>query len=170
MKNRNNINLAILSLSKAQSIALIVMLAIAVIVGVRTTEYHTLTVHYRLENGESIAPNYTTRMRAGETYAVHSPKITGYIPDHNVVNGVMRDFKEVWDVRYYREGAEATTTVTYYIWNGDKFVYHDNIVMINLNGETTALLSPMVRDYEPSRVVGKDGTTNADTLSMSYRG
>ncbi len=39
MKNRNNINLAILSLSKAQSIALIVMLAIAVIVGVRTSSH-----------------------------------------------------------------------------------------------------------------------------------
>lgn len=54
-----------------------------------TTRYYNLTIHYVDELNNTIAPTITYTYEQGEAYNITSPIIDGYIPDIEIVEGIL---------------------------------------------------------------------------------
>ena len=70
-----------------------------------------LTVRY-VEDGESVAPDYSATLRAGSRYSVESPEIEGYTADKESASGVL-DKDTLITVNYEENGGNAGYVINY---------------------------------------------------------
>ncbi len=64
----------------------------------------TLTIKYRNKAGMSVASSYETSVEEGQKYKIESPKVDGYVPDKEVVEGVMGSENLEIVVTYRKDG------------------------------------------------------------------
>lgn len=61
---------------------------------------YSLIIYYVFSNGNSAAPEYTSTVPYGTAYSIPSPAVEGYVPDIDVVSGVMGVGGAVYTVTY----------------------------------------------------------------------
>ena len=107
-----------------------------------------LTIHYIYENGRTAADDYEGTYKAGESYEVKSPKITGYTADQEVISGVLTEpaeFTVVYTKNTYR------LTVNYVYADGSTAApsYTGKYVF----GKNYSITSPVLAGYTASQTV-----------------
>ena len=75
---------------------------------------YQLTVKYVFVDGREASPAYTTEIRAGESYTLRSPKLTGYRTKRLMITGVNPGRDEIFTVIYVSEDVEEYTNIDDY--------------------------------------------------------
>ena len=86
-----------------------------------TMPVHELSVYYRYEDGSEAAPEYYDEVPEGRRFTVPSPVIEGFVPDMEVVEGVMGSEDMTFVVTYSPVIIEKhLLTVSYFFDDGEE--------------------------------------------------
>lgn len=77
-----------------------------------TVESYTLTVNYVYADGTAAAASVVRNLRAGDAYALESPKLAGYAADTQVVSGTMPEENVTITITYYPNLTPVIVTTT----------------------------------------------------------
>ena len=126
---------------------------------------HTLTINYVDGNGATVAPQHTSTVSYGDTYAVASPAVTGYTPDQATVSGTMPDSDVTVTVTYSINSYQLTIVYEYADHSTAATTYTAQLDY----GESYNVASPAITCYSPSQAtVSGNMPANNLTVTVTY--
>ena len=124
---------------------------------------YNLTIHYVFEDGTEAAADYVDQILYNRPYEVESPVVTGYTPDHAIVDGTMPAEDVVVTVIYT---VNEHNVVIHYVDEQGNELYPDYEGVVNY-GEDFAVTSPTtIPNYYPDVEV-VEGTMGDEDLEYT---
>ncbi len=128
---------------------------------------YPLTIEYKLADGGQAAPTHTSYVGYGDTYAVVSPVLEGYLPDVTVVSGNMPLGGVTVTVTYTPSVGQV---VVHYINGKDNTQLFPSAVLDVAEGDNYTVSSPTKEGYtaDPTTVSGTKAGTATETFIVTY--